>query len=212
MGGGVKHSLGMLGLVLSLGVAGCDKHGLMTPLPDGGGPPSGSALTLGITIVAPQVEGLVLTSGMVEFPRVSLYGDTAADMRTMAHVEMALPADTYGVTFPNAPYGLYSRAQVPLDDVRAHGTWKGTPLEIGIEAEPARVDLLGPTLDYEPSMSAAFLITLDDGAWLTPAILDSATVGTDGTIHIDQVDNPGAVSAIVTALEGAFTLTQAPAQ
>ena len=212
MMGGVRPSfLSMVMVAFALGpVAGCSKTpSMMMPPADMGPLPTDSTLALSLSVVAPQLDGLVVTGGLLELPRVSLYGDVPADMRTMAHVAVALPSDAHDLTFAMAPYGLYSRAQVSLDDIRVHGTWKGTPLEIGFEAEQSHVDLLGPTLDYEPGMSAAFLITMSGDAWLTADILDGAAVGTDGTIHIDPYDNPASAAAIVGAMQDAFTLTQA---
>jgi hypothetical protein len=209
------HSCIALALVTALGgaVVGCGKApSSMMQSQDMTPGPSGSVLALNIAIVAPTTVGLVISSGSVEFERLSLYGDVPADMRTMTHVSASLPADQKEVTFPAAPYGLYSRAQVPVDDVHAHGTWKGTPLDIYFEPDSTRIDLSGPTLDYEAGMSEAFLITMTNDAWLTPAILDGAAVGADGTIHVDQLDNPSTVSAMSGALQGAFTLAQAPTQ
>jgi hypothetical protein len=173
---------------------------------------SGAAsLQLNLSAAAPKVDGLVLSDGSLEFERPSLFGDVAPDSRTMAlETGVSLQNGSHDLSFPLAPYGLYSRAQFSIGDTRAHGTWQGTPFVVAFEAETTKIDLPGPTLDYEPGMSAHFVIALEVGSWLNATSLGGLTPSpTDGTIHIDNT-NPSAVTASLGTLQQSFTLTAAP--
>ena len=172
--------------------------------------PGGASLRLTIQTLPPQVDGLVISGGQLELLRPSLFGDVAADSRTMLNeTELGLPSAAHDASFPMAPYGLYSRAQFSIDEARAYGTWQGAPLSLSFEAATTKVNLPGPTLDYEPGTSAHFLITLDVGAWLNGATLGGLEPAGDGTIHVDATD-PSAVATSVVALQKSFALTTAP--
>ena len=164
-------------------------------------------LALTITLSPPQLEGLMIAEGRLELHHVSLFGDVSADNRTMlGETGLGLPKDALDVTFPSAPYGLYSRVQTSVDDVQLHGAWRGTPLEVGFEVESFHtIDLRGPALDYEPTMGARFTMPIDANQWFDAARLDVATV-TDGAIHVNWQENVELTQALVTAVEASFSL------
>jgi len=196
-------------LLSLLAVTGCGGGGAISPPTDGATNTPGP-LTLSIALAAANVEGLVVTSGRLELHRLSVFGDVAADARTMAAgVELMLPTDSGDFTFTNAPFGLYSRVRADLDEVQVHGTWRGVPLTIQLEAEGMAVDLRGPTLDYEPTDAAHFAVSSATSTWFDPTRLD-ATVNDMGSIRVDSAHNADCAAAFIAAVQASFRLTDAP--
>lgn len=197
-------------LLALLALSGCGgDSGIVTPADGATNTPG--PLTLSIALAAPSVDGLVVTSGKLELHRLSVFGDVAADARTMvAQVTLAFPTDSGDLTFTTAPFGLYSRVRADLDEIQVHGTWRGAPLSIQLEAEGNAVDLRGPTLDYEPADEAHFAVSIATSSWFDPACLDSA-IDDNGTLRVDGSHNANCAAALITALQASFTLTAVPA-
>jgi hypothetical protein len=176
---------------------------------------SPTSLTLNIRFKAPVAGGdLALTGDELELKRITLFGDVAADARTMINDQKVdLPSGKLDLGFDQAPYGLYSRVQISLDDIHIKGSWKNSPLIVRFEGGPLTADLRGPALDYEPSSAARFEVTIDTNGWFDPAALDGAAgAGTPTGITIDYLNNQLLIPGIAAAIFGSFSFGEADAE
>ncbi len=201
-----------LGAFLALGalLGGCGGSTASAPGIDGGAAdgapsPAAGALGLSVEVRTGALAGLSFSSGDLELKNVALLGDVAAnDRTTVALAQVAVPGRA-GFTFPDAPYGLYSRVHASVDDVHLTGSWQGTPLSVSLEIQFISIDVRGPTLDYEPMQGAHFVLTADVSMWFDAATLDAATLD-NGTITIDYLHNLDASTKLLLALQRGFTV------
>jgi hypothetical protein len=197
-----------LGATLATSLGGCSGS-TASPTVDGGNVEA-HQLSLGFSLGAPALAGLELTAGMLELERVSVFGDVAADERTVVrHFLLSVPKDKRDQIFPDAPFGLYSRVQAGPLELHAQGSWRGTPLDIDLENTDLSVDLRGAALDYSPEQSARFEIVIDAGAWFDAAALDDARVSF-GKIRVSSTQNTDLAASIVSGMRGSVTLASAP--
>jgi hypothetical protein len=194
---------------MALSLAGCHGGGAGASH-DMAQPAATGALVLTVAAVPPTLAGLTIDSGRLELRGLSIFGDVAADARTMVlSSRLDLPSGSFDNTFPDAPYGLYSRARFGIDDAHLQGSWKGTPLSVSFEAEQLSIDARGPALDYGPMQGAHFVLTVDPTSWFDAAGLDAAAAS--GSIQIDSLHNVNLLDSLIGALQGSVTLTAAPA-
>jgi hypothetical protein len=195
-------------------MAACGGHasgGGMPDLASGDVAPAPTSLSLSIRFKPPTGGDLVITGDELDLKDISLFGDVAADARTMLNEQsIGLPDGKLKFDFDQAPYGLYSRVQIKLDDIHIRGTWKGSPLSVRFEGGPLTADLRGPALDYEPTASARYEVTIDTTTWFDPAALDGAVgAGTATGITVDYLNNQLLIPGIAAAIFGSFTLDEA---
>ncbi len=171
------------------------------------GPNAPVQLSMSLALTPPSIDGLTVSGGLLELKGVGVFGDVPADARTLVGlVSFALPKDSGNIPFPDAPYGLYSRASANIDDVAIQGTWRGKPLVVAFEAEYLAVDLRASAIEYSPTQGAKLAVQIDMNAWFDPAALD-AVESDDGVLRIDAHDNEGLAADMARAIQRSFTLT-----
>jgi hypothetical protein len=196
-------------MLMAMALAGCHGGGINASH-DMAEPSTAGPLVLTVTATPPSLGGLTLDSGRLELHGLSLFGDVAADARTMvASSKLDLPTGSFDNAFPDAPYGLYSRARFSIDDAHLQGLWKGAALSVTFEAEQLSIDARGPALDYGPTQGAHFVLTMDPTSWFDPVRLDAAAAL--GDIQIDALHNPDMLATLIGALQGSVMLAAAPA-
>lgn len=112
----------------------------------------------------------------------------------------------------------FCRFDIPLELAGSNTTFAGTAMQVeGRRSDDVAFTIRSTVLrhfllDAGPSGVAlgeeaqVLLVAFDVSRWFASVDLDSATVGTDGTIHIDATENPALLTAFESALDHSASL------
>lgn len=176
-------------------------------------PPGLGSLLVTISPSSTPVANLQLQSASLHFQNLSVFGDVAPNGRSMlSSAQLDLLGQPMTYSFEMLPQGLYSRVRFNVSEAQIQGSWRGHPLQIGIESDDlggAVIDLRSPSgVEVQPGQDGSFAVAESLSAWFDGNLLDSATPDANGKITINDDVNRAVASQLSAKMVASFTLSQ----